>query len=81
MFDCSASVVTIFSQAGGTLYSAYGLSGSGGSSELLGPPRLQPDIARGAGCCSWVLLQLHRKMLVIDDCSTDMRYNIPFSCL
>lgn len=75
LFDCTASVVTICSKAGGTFYAAYGLSADS-ANDLLGPelPHAMPrDIAPGMGCCSWVMVQLHKRMLVIEDCSTDLR--------
>ncbi|KAK9802666.1 hypothetical protein WJX73_002782 [Symbiochloris irregularis] len=72
LLDCTASVVTIFNKAGGTIYSAYGLTGDDSHLDL-GPSGEHPDVARGAGCCCWVLLQLHKRMLVMEDCSTDLR--------
>lgn len=71
LFSCSASAITIFARSGGTLYSSYGLSNDQ-SNDTLGSAE-KVDVPKGTGCCSWVLVQIYRRTLLIDDCTTDIR--------
>ena len=71
VFQCTASAVTILGRYGGTLYSTYNLNDQAAAQQAEAPGQI--DILRGTKCCSWVLIQVQRKTLLIEDCTTDVR--------